>query len=548
MAKTSHDRNTNERLYEYLTSLDSDSFWKVWRDQNKESGSLVTRVEGETSQRGIAAVFRDHFRAVYSNNSTPEHESLKSEFCQRFSEYYRGHIDDPISCLYISWSEMVDILGKLKIGKSSSGDIRPEHIFYGSEKLAFHLQLLFNGMIQHGVVVTDFLHGTITPIVKDSQGDVSDCANYRGITLGSIYSKLFEMALDVKLAPFLTSDHLQFGFKKQTSTSHALFTLKSTVDYFNSRGSDVFVAFLDCTKAFDRISHHGLFLKLMERRVPLCLLLLIVFWHLNMSCRVKWGDEFSEEFRVPLGTKQGGISSPGFFSLYINDMIELMRKSGLGCHIIRLFLAAILFADDLAILAPSRSALQKLISICEDYCRKFCLQFNSSKSKVMTFGSTYAVPIAPLTIAGDPIDFVSEWKYLGTTLAAGKSFSFTARPDISSFYRATNSVLNVLNGAHKRTLLALLRANCLPILTYACTVKQYSASDMSDCNLAMNNAFRKVFGYTDWRSIRTLREEYSFKSIYEIFKVAQDRFLAACCTHHNPVIKFIASISADLLT
>ena len=305
------------------------------------------------------------------------------------------------------------------------------------------------------------------------------------------------MALDVKLAPFLTSDHLQFGFKKKTSTSHALFTLKSTVDYFNSRGSDVFVAFLDCSKAFDRISHHGLFLKLMERRIPLCLLLLIVFWHLNMSCKVKWGDAFSEEFCVPLGTKQGGISSPGFFSLYINDMIDLMRKSGLGCHIIHVFLAAILFADDLAILAPSRSALQKLISICEDYCRKFCLQFNSKKSKVMTFGKSCALPIAPVTISGDPIDSVSEWKYLGTTLAAGKSFSFTARPDISSFLRATNSVLNVLNDAHKHTLLTLLYTNCLPILTYACAVKQYSASDMSDCNLAMNNAFRKIFGFRD---------------------------------------------------
>ena len=89
--------------------------------------------------------------------------------------------------------------------------------------LAFHL--LFNSMIQHGILVTDFLKGTITPIVKDSQGDLSKCSNYRGITLGGLISKLMEIAIDEKVSPLLQSDSLQFGFKKRTSTSHALYVL-----------------------------------------------------------------------------------------------------------------------------------------------------------------------------------------------------------------------------------------------------------------------------------------------------------------------------------
>ena len=116
-------------------------------------------------------------------------------------------------------------------------------------------------MIQHSVVVDEFCLGTITPVVKDPQGDHSDPNNYRGITLGNLFSKLFEFALDSKIVPYMNSDSLQFGFKKKTSTSHALYTLKSTIDHFNKRGSDVYVAFLDCTKAFDRIrlvSHYGL--------------------------------------------------------------------------------------------------------------------------------------------------------------------------------------------------------------------------------------------------------------------------------------------------
>ena len=94
---------------------------------------------------------------------------------------------------------MVTVLSKIKVGKSSSGILRPEHILHGSTKLALHIHLLFNSMIQHGIVVSDFLKGTITPVVKDNQGDLSTCANYRGITLGGLLSKLMEIAINQKI-------------------------------------------------------------------------------------------------------------------------------------------------------------------------------------------------------------------------------------------------------------------------------------------------------------------------------------------------------------
>ena len=84
---------------------------------------------------------------------------------------------------------------------------------------------------------------------------------------------------------------------------------------------------------------------------------------------------------------------------------------------------------------------------------------------------------------------------MGTTIKSGKSFSFVARPDITNFFRACNSVLRVLDEAHEMTQLTLLYSNCVPILTYACGVKQFSSSDMSDCNVAVNNALRKTFGF-----------------------------------------------------
>ena len=208
-----------------------------------------------------------------------------------------------------------------------------------------------------------------------------------------------------------------------------------------------------------------------------------------------------------------------------------------------IFVGCILFADDLALLAPSRAALQKMIDVCSLFMTRHCLQFNHKKSKVMIFGKSHKeTDLFPLTIDGNPIEYVTEWKYLGVTLSSGKHLCFNARPDLASFFRATNAVLNVLKGAKEDVLLKLLYSNCVPILTYACDVKEYTASDMSDCSVAMNNAFRKIFGFKEWRSIRVLREIFNVKCLYTLFKLAKDKFLSACPFHPNPIVRTVLTL------
>ena len=158
----------------------------------------------------------------------------------------------------------------LKTGKASASFVKAEHILYGSPRLAYHLHILFNAMIQHSYVPYEFLNGVITPLIKDTEGDHSDPKNYRGLTLGVVFSFLFEHAMLLKIGHLLFTDSVQFGYKKRHSTSHAIFCLKECIDFFTSRGSNVFAAFLDCSKGFDKVNHSGLFMKLMARGIPIC--------------------------------------------------------------------------------------------------------------------------------------------------------------------------------------------------------------------------------------------------------------------------------------
>ena len=104
-----------------------------------------------------------------------------------------------------------------------------------------------------------------------------------------------------------------------------------------------------------------------------------------------------------------------------------------------------------------------------------CLQFNSSKSKVVVFGKAHKEALAPIYLNDSSIDYVHEWKYLGVTIVGGNSLTFSARTELSSFFRATNAITSVLRGAHEHTILTLIYSNCVPIISYAGNVKQFSA-------------------------------------------------------------------------
>ena len=66
-------------------------------------------------------------------------------------------------------------------------------------------------------------------------------------------SKLFECVLLNICDDILVSDQLQFGLKNATGCANAIHLFRSTVDYYISKGSTVYTATLDISKAFDMI-------------------------------------------------------------------------------------------------------------------------------------------------------------------------------------------------------------------------------------------------------------------------------------------------------
>ena len=540
ISKQDSSSSMSDEMSTNLLSKDYNSFWKNWRQNTGNGRACSSMIDGFVDHKEIADCFATVYKGIY--RSSVADDKLRTSFNEAFSPYQAEHQGDSLEPHLFTWSDVVDAVFSLKLGKATSTFLKAEHIFCGSPELTCFLQLLFNGLLSHSYMPYEFLCGTITPIVKDPNGDTTDSGNYRAVTLGPIFLQVFENLLMSKFGHFMSTNDLQFGFKRSHSTSHAVFVLREVINYYTTHGSNIVVSFLDCSKAFDTISHYGIFLKLIERKVPLCFLKIMIYWYLNMQTRCFWRDAFSEYFKVLTGTKQGGVLSPRLFSMYMDGLILRLKQAGIGCHILNVFLACLLYADDMCLLAPSRGAMQQLLSICDKYCSEFCLSFNVKKSKVLLFGNMKNLIIDPLMLDNKPIEVVTEWKYLGTTISSGRNMSFSTRSELSAFYRSFNSVMSAIQKPNSLVLMNILYSNCVPNLTYAAEVKDVSSRELIDLNVALNNSIRRIFSYNRWESTRALRQQLNFPNITEIFHQRRRCFISRCQRSENLIILFLIGL------
>jgi len=118
---------------------------------------------------------------------------------------------------------------------------------------------------------------------------------------------------------FLSSD-AQFGFKKGIGCSNAIYyTVCTIVGRIIEGGDTVNICAID--KAFDKVNHSSLFMKLMKRYIPIELLQLLENWLSDSTAGVKWGNSWSQIFKISSGVRQGSVLSPFLLMILLSYKI-----------------------------------------------------------------------------------------------------------------------------------------------------------------------------------------------------------------------------------
>ena len=170
-------------------------------------------------------------------------------------------------------------------------------------------------MLTHSYVPKSLKLGFMLPLIKDSRGLIIALLRFRLSyrRFSNTASNSFSLSIS------------QFGFKRNSSTVDALFCLKHTINLYTENKSRVHCSFLDASKAFDRLVHTGLYLKLIQRNVPKVLLDIIISMHTGLFCRVRWEGCFSSWFPLHAGVRQGGVISPDLYCIYVDSLISILQ-------------------------------------------------------------------------------------------------------------------------------------------------------------------------------------------------------------------------------
>ena len=88
-----------------------------------------------------------------------------------------------------------------------------EHLLFLDDDVLHALVLIFRSIVSHSYLPGNVTHSLLVPLVKNKGGALDDISNYRAIALSTSVSKVFELVLLERLAPYLCTNDAQFGFK-----------------------------------------------------------------------------------------------------------------------------------------------------------------------------------------------------------------------------------------------------------------------------------------------------------------------------------------------
>lgn len=232
---------------------------------------------------------------------------------------------------------------------------------------------------------------------------------------------------------------------------------------------------MDFAKAFDYVDRDILWYKLIKIGVRGQMLDIIRSIYNNVKSRVKNKNTLSEAFSCNIGVRQGECLSPFLFAMYINDLEKELEENGVnGIDIGMIKILLLLYADDIVLFGDSPGELQKSLSVLEVYCRRWCLNVNINKTKIIVFRKGGRLPQNLQFKFNDKIiEIVNKFCYLGIVFTSGGS-AFETQKTLSgqalkAIFKLNKYLYNftTLSPAH---ILDLFDKLISPILNYASEV------------------------------------------------------------------------------
>lgn len=156
------------------------------------------------------------------------------------------------------------------------------------------LHPLFTKIWEEEEVPGDWKEGYLIKIPK--KGDLSNCANYRGIILLSVPGKVFNRVILNKMKDLIDAQlrDEQAGFRKDRSCTDQIAALRIIVEQSIEWNSPLYINFVDYEKAFDSLHRETLWKLLRHYGVPTKIVSISRNSYEGLTCKVVHGGQLTE--------------------------------------------------------------------------------------------------------------------------------------------------------------------------------------------------------------------------------------------------------------
>uniref|UniRef100_A0A8C5PP31 Reverse transcriptase domain-containing protein n=1 Tax=Leptobrachium leishanense TaxID=445787 RepID=A0A8C5PP31_9ANUR len=377
-----------------------------------DTGLLVT------TPTAIRDTFTRYFRSLYDHTPThtPANETLCREIKQYLADASLPSLPDsrlePLSSP-VTEEELHAALKSMKPHKAPGPDGFTYH-YYKSHSgiLGPHLLSMFNNLLEGGKLPADSLLASIALIPKPGK-DKHMVGNYRPISLINtdlkLFTKILSKRLDLIMGTLIHPDQVGFIPGRQayenTRRSADLLWLASS-----SNTPSLFLS-LDAEKAFDRAEWPFLFTLLSHLGFPPPFVRAIQALYSIPTAQIIISGTDPLPFPIRNGTRQGCPLSPALFALFLEPLLQHLRKdphiTGFRMGDQEYKLSA--YADDILLsLTRPLSSLPAVMRRLDEFSRLSGYKVNITKSEAVathmsqgdldTIRGAYPIRVSPTSI------------------------------------------------------------------------------------------------------------------------------------------------------
>uniref|UniRef100_A0A8D9ACT3 Craniofacial development protein 2 n=2 Tax=Cacopsylla melanoneura TaxID=428564 RepID=A0A8D9ACT3_9HEMI len=431
--------------------------------------------------------WREHFQELLNPNNT-DNILPQENFEENLSTTNNISEEPPTK------NEIQRAIKELKNGKAPGIDNLPPEIFKQHPSItADILHTIFKQIWETDQIPLDWKKGLLVKLPK--KGDLTECKNWRGITLLSIPSKILTRIILNRIKDSVDQKlrREQAGFRKDCSCVDLINTLRIILEQSTEFQTPLYAAFIDFEKAFDSIDRRVIWSVLKEYGVPQKLINLIKETYNEYQCQVIHRNNLTESFPVQIGVKQGCLLSPIIFLMVLDRVMRKVtdgKRRGIRWTLTER-LEDIDYADDLCLLSHNINDMKNKIKDLIEEGKKVGLKINEGKTKELRINNNNN---EDLIVNGQKIERVKEFQYLGSIISEKGGTDEDIKSRINKA-KAAFAQLRPIWRSHqlrRHTKIRIFESNVKSVLLYGCQTWKVSKEVTGKLQTFINSRLRYI--------------------------------------------------------